>query len=427
MTSKNTCYVWKWLRGSTEPVPAGIIQIDESGEMSFRYGNKYLQRPDREPIYAEELPLVGEQLSAGDLGLKNFSSIRDAAPDAWGRRVIHSKLDLDLDQFLDEMTYMMNSSSDRIGSIDFQESATNYIPREEEQATLYELQSAAEIISSGKILPIELEKALLHGTAIGGARPKAMIVDGESKYIAKFSTAEDTYDIVKAEFVAMKLAALCNIDVAQVKLVHTAGKDALLVRRFDRVKAESDKWYRNAMISGLTVLQLDESIAHYSSYPELVEKMQILCKFFSKDARELYKRVVFNVMVGNTDDHARNHAFFVEGEQLLLTPAYDICPQSRTGGEAGHGMMIFQNSNKSTIENCLRAAPIFRVSSDDALDIIINQISTINDNFDGLCNEANLSLEGRRILWKRAILNNYIFSNNENLKEFVTYKLEHQR
>ncbi|WED21978.1 HipA domain-containing protein [Vibrio sp. JC009] len=423
MTSEQLCYVWKWLKGSTEPVPAGVISVNDDGEMSFRYGRKYLERKDKEPIYAEELPLVDETFFARDIELNNFSSIRDAAPDAWGRRVIHSKLEMDPNELLSEMTYMMNSSSDRIGSIDFQSSPTEFVPRGEEQATLEELQSAADIILSGNKLPVELDKALLHGTSLGGARPKAMIIDASTKYIAKFSASNDTYDIVKSEYIAMKLAKLCGINVAEVKLVHSAGKDALLVKRFDRTELEGKGWMRHSMISGLTVLGLDESLAHYCSYPELVEKMQRLCKFFSQDARELYKRVVFNVLVGNTDDHARNHAFFVDGEQLNLTPAYDICPQSRTGGEAGHGMIIVGNSNKSSIENCLKSAPTFHIKRDDAIEIISQQITVINGNFGLLCDEIDLSDAGRRLLWKRAILNDYIFYGNEDFKELVTFSL----
>ena len=424
MTSEQVCYVWKWLKNSTEPVPAGIININESREMSFRYGRKYLELENKEPIYAEELPLVDDTFFARDINLNNFSSIRDAAPDAWGRRVIHSKLDMDLDEVLNEVTYLMNSSSDRVGSIDFQSSPANYVARGEEQATLEELQSAADIISSGKKLPVELDKALLHGTSLGGARPKAMIIDGSSKYIAKFSASNDTYDIVKSEYVAMKLANLCNINVANVKLVQAAGKDVLLVKRFDRTKAEGKGWLRHSMVSGLTVLGLDESQARYCSYPELVEKMQVLCKSFSLDAKELYKRIVFNILVGNTDDHARNHAFFVDGEQLSLTPAYDICPQSRTGGEAGHGMVIVGNSNKSSIENALKAAPTFHVKRGDAIEIIRQQIKIINNHFEELCDEVDLSYAGQRMLWKRAIFNDYIFYGNEEFKKLVNYEPE---
>lgn len=210
MTSEQ-CYVWKWLKGETEPVVAGALLFAESGGMSFRYGQTYMARENKEPIYVEELPLLDSVMSASDLDLVNFSSIRDAAPDAWGRRVMNSKLNLDPNKPLTEFTYLMNSASDRIGSIDFQASPTEYIPRGGEETTLEDLQSAAEIISSGKNLPAELDKAMLHGTSLGGARPKAMLSDRTTKYIAKFSASNDTYDIVKSEYVAMKLAALIKI------------------------------------------------------------------------------------------------------------------------------------------------------------------------------------------------------------------------
>ncbi|AXN34612.1 MULTISPECIES: type II toxin-antitoxin system HipA family toxin [Vibrio] len=422
MTSEQ-CFVWKWLNGETEPVVAGALIFSESGEMSFRYGQSYLKRDNKEPIYVEELPLIESEIYARDLDLINFSSIRDAAPDAWGRRVINSKLNLDADEPLTEFTYLMNSASDRIGSIDFQASPIQYHERGEEEATLEVLQSAADIISSGKKLPAELDKAMLHGTSLGGARPKAMISADNIKYIAKFSASNDTYDIVKSEYVAMKLAALCGINVAKVELVHSAGKDALLVERFDRSPAGDGKWYRHSMISGLTVLGLDESNARYCAYPALVDKMQVQCKNFGDDALELYKRVVFNVLVGNTDDHARNHAFFVNGEKLELTPAYDVCPQSRTGGEASHGMIIVGNSNISSIENCKQAARVFHVDEETSLDIIGHQIKVINDNFESLCDAADLSELGRKMLWKRAILNDSIFYGSEEFLEIVSYEL----
>lgn len=422
MTSKQTCYVWKWLISHVDPIVAGVINVEENGEMSFRYGRSYLSRKDKEPIYDEELPLVDKTLFAKDLELRNFSSIRDAAPDAWGRRVIHSKLDISLEDELTEIMYLLNSSSDRIGSIDFQESAKTYIARGDEQATMRELQTASEMIAAGMKLPVELDKALLHGTSLGGARPKAMIVDGNFKYIAKFSASNDTYNIVKSEFISMKLARLCGINVSDVKIINTAGKDALLVKRFDRTASGND-WLRHSMISGLTVLGLDEGQAMYCTYPDLIAKMQILCKSFSEDAKELYRRIVFNVLIGNTDDHARNHAFFVVGKKLILTPAYDICPQSRTGGEARHGMYITNESNTSTITNCLNAAAIFHVEDIEAKQIVSEQITVINDNFELLCKEVELPYQSKKMLWRRAILNDYAFYGNDDLLRLRTYEL----
>jgi serine/threonine-protein kinase HipA len=151
--------------------------------------------------------------------------------------------------------------------------------------------------------------------------------------------------------------------------------------------------------------------------------MQSLCSSFKADSRELYSRVILNVLLGNTDDHARNHAFFVNGDKLEITPAYDICPQNRAGGKASHGMNITVESNLSSIDNCLRAAPIFQVSESEAIDIIKNHVRIINHNFESLCDEANLSYAGRQILWRRAFLNDYIFYEQESFKKLVTYEL----
>jgi serine/threonine-protein kinase HipA len=114
----------------------------------------------------------------------------------------------------------------------------------------------------------DLNAALLHGTSIGGARPKALIDAGDERYVAKFSSQGDIYSVVKAEFIAMKLAAAAGIDVAPVLLKRAGGKDVLLIRRFDREPSQQG-WHRRAMVSAPTMLGLDEMMARYASYEEL--------------------------------------------------------------------------------------------------------------------------------------------------------------
>jgi hypothetical protein len=109
----------------------------------------------------------------------------------------------------------------------------------------------------------ELAQALQHGTSIGGARPKALITDGERKYIAKFSSTTELYNVVKTAFIAMRLAALVGIEAAPVKLAHASGKDVLLVERFDRLSTPAG-WQRKAMLSSRTLLGLDEMMARYA-------------------------------------------------------------------------------------------------------------------------------------------------------------------
>ncbi|CAN0585884.1 unnamed protein product, partial [Laminaria digitata] len=210
---------------------------------------------------------------------------------------------------------------------------TRYVPRSVQAATLEELLTAAEKVERGIPLTPELDQALFHGSSLGGARPKAMIEEDEKKLIAKFSSSSDTYNVVKAEFIAMRLAAKAGLNVAPVRLAHVAGKDVLLVERFDRLHI-GDAWQRKAMVSALTIFGLDEMMARYASYADLTEVIRHRFSQPKDTLRELFGRLVFNILCGNTDDHARNHAAFWDGKSLHLTPAYDICPQSRTGNEA---------------------------------------------------------------------------------------------
>ena len=404
-------YVWIWLPRATGPVVAGRIARD--GErLIFNYGQNYLARNDRIPIYDPELPLRSGAI-APDAGLRMPACLRDAAPDAWGRRVILNRAfgrkgtDMDVDA-LDELTYLLESGSDRIGALDFQRSPSEYVPRAVEAATLEELLSAAWKVEKGEPLTPELDQALFHASSLGGARPKAMIQDGDTDMIAKFSSRTDTYNVVKAEYVAMRLAARAGLDVAPVRLVHAAGKDVLLVERFDRGRTK-DGWTRNAMVSALTLFGLDEMMARYASYEDLAEIIRH--RFTSPKAtlHELYGRLVFNILCGNTDDHARNHAGFWDGKNLTLTPAYDICPQSRSGNVASQAMLIVGDNRTSTLATALQAAPNFQLDEKAAKDIIARQIGTIRDAWDDICQEAALSEVERDLLGRRIFLNDYIF------------------
>ena len=406
-------YVWIWLPNEIEPVVAG--KLDTDGEdILFNYGKSYLERiSDNKPvisIYEPELPLKAGALPLLD-GLSMPGCIRDAAPDAWGRRVIINKMlglkgaSTDTSK-LDELTYLLESGTDRIGALDFQASPSEYIPRSSGNVPLAELLESAERVENGVPLTPELDLALYHGSAIGGARPKALVEDGNKKYVAKFSSGGDIYSVVKAEFIAMRLAALAGLNVAPVSLTTAANKDVLLIERFDR-KQTNKGWSRKAMVSALTLFGLDEMMARYASYEDFAEIIRHRFSDPKDTLRELFSRLVFNILCGNTDDHARNHAAFWNGEDLNLTPAYDICPQGRAGNEASQAMLISENNNLSQLKTCLDTAHNFLVSRDDALAIIETQISAIEENWDSVCNEAQLSQVDKKLLWGRQFLNPY--------------------
>jgi serine/threonine-protein kinase HipA len=412
-TMYSEAYVWVWLPDAAEPVVAGLL-TKQGAQLVFNYGRSYLARPDAISLYAPELPLQPGSISLIP-GLKMPSCLRDASPDAWGRRVlINRKLGMKgadtADIELDELTYLLESGSDRIGALDFQKSPTQYVPRQTQQPTLEELITAAEKVEQGVPLSPELDQALLHGTSLGGARPKALLDDGERKFIAKFSASNDLYSVVKAEFIAMRLARKVGLNVATVHLRAAMGKDVLLIERFDRIWHE-DHWRRRAMVSALTLFELDEMMAAYASYEKLAEIIRHRFANSTATLRELFSRIVFNILCGNTDDHARNHAAFWDGHQLALTPAYDICPQSRVGQQASQAMLIHDGDRSSQIATCIAAAPSFLLGTEDAIAIVNHQVSMIQKEWHSICNEASLSEVDRALFWRRQFLNPFTFLN----------------
>jgi serine/threonine-protein kinase HipA len=223
--------------------------------------------------------------------------------------------------------------------------------------------------------------------------------------------------VVKAEFVAMRLAALAGLNVAPVSLTAAMGKDVLLIERFDRVLSDSH-WQRKALVSALTMLSLDEMMGRYASYEDLAELVRHRFTDAKATLRELYARLVFNVLCGNTDDHARNHAAFWDGKMLQLTPAYDICPQPRTGNEASQAMLITDQDNLSRLSTCIDAAGQFLLSREEATQIAASLLGTIAAHWDAVCDEASLSPADKGYLWGRQFLNPFAF---EDLKDDAAY------
>jgi serine/threonine-protein kinase HipA len=404
-------YVWIWLPGAIEPVVAGLITREGQRHL-FNYGRSYLERESAIAIYDSELPLRRGAIPPPD-DLTLAGCLRDGAPDAWGRRVLINRIfaakgdAVDVDA-LDELTYLVESGSDRIGALDFQRSATTFDPRLGGAVGLDELLEVAERVEKGVPITPELERAVFQGASLGGARPKAAVETEHAKFIAKFSSSADVTNVVKAEFVAMRRAGRLGLNVASTKLERAGGKDVLLVHRFDRVKMRGG-WARKAIVSALTLLGLDEMMGRYASYQDLTEIIRARFTAPRKTLHELYGHLVFNVLCGNTDDHARNHAAFWDGESLTLTPAYDICPQNRAGREANQAMKIVGEKRASTLATCLEAAPQFLLAEKAASEIIEAQIVGVREHFKDVSEEATLSAVDRSVLWGRVFLNPYVF------------------
>ena len=194
-------------------------------------------------------------------------------------------------------------------------------------------------------------------------------------------------------------------------MVKLADKEVLLIERFDRAPT-GEGWSRKAMVSALTLLALDEMMARYASYETLAEIVRHRFTDPKRTLRELFSRLVFHILCGNTDDHARNHAAFWNGSELALTPAYDICPQGRTGNEASQAMQISGNNNLSQLKSCLETAHNFLLSEAEARSIFEELTAAIEQQWDTVCEEAGLSEVDKRLLWGRQFLNPYSMTSD---------------
>jgi serine/threonine-protein kinase HipA len=278
-------YVWVWLSGAVSPVVAGVVQsVDD--ELVFAYGRSYLRRPDAialqpDTAHGRGLPLV-EGPQRPPLGLDAHGVVRDAAPDSWGQQVIlrpHVGREAGDTAELSLLTYLLESGSNRIGALDVQGSSGLYVPRLT-HGSLDELVEAGDRLARGLPFSRELDDALTYGSSVGGARPKALLADGKRELIAKFSVSTDVFPWVQAEAIGMELARRCGVTTAPTQLTTSAGRDVLLVERFDRPGGGA----RRHVLSALSLLGLHELAARHATYTDLVDLIRLHFHGADRDA-----------------------------------------------------------------------------------------------------------------------------------------------
>ena len=402
-TSTSDIYVWTWLPGSSEPVPAGLLRR-RGDDLRFRYSDRYAARTEAISLYGPALPLQPGVWFEPQANLHMPGAIRDASPDNWGRRVIVNRTlgqEADGDTtLLDEGEYLLRSASNRLGAIDFQSRPDEYELRGE-AASLTELYDAAELVQAGTPLTPDLDDALLAGTAIGGARPKALLASEETEYIAKFSTSDDPIDVVGAEAAATFLASHAGIPTAEMTIVRSLGRKALLLKRFDRPGGGR----RHHVVSALTLLDAPETFLPYGSYPEILDALRTTTARPEGVSDQIFRRVAFNIAVSNTDDHLRNHAAFWDGRHLELTPAYDLSPASSRSERANQALAYSRSGRRdSNLGSLLSAAADYGLSRRAASAIVEEVRDAIHSHWDDAAEFAQLTTVDKQLLWRRQIL-----------------------
>lgn len=391
-TGQREAYVWLHLPDQPQPVVCGRVAMRRAGPDSiaeFTYGRSYRERDDAIALVPHGLPVdAGVQPSRRGL----HGVLRDAAPDAWGRRVLLHRLGLSdtrADAQLTEIDYLL-TGADRPGALHFQAHAEHFDPPQPPpRVSLDALAAGVLAVEHNQPLDDELLAALAHGTSIGGARPKALVEHSSSRYIVKFSSSGDVHPMIALEFAAMTLAGHCGLNAAATRFIQAGGRDAMLIERFDQSPGDSAATRRH-FFSALTALELDEMEARYAGYPLLADYLRRHAGDPVAECRTLFERMVFNILIGNTDDHARNHALFWNGREVSLTPAYDLCIWPRVGGGASQAMDVGRHGKRASIENALSQCERFGLAHDDALQRCRRLADCIGDHWSDACDQAGL-------------------------------------
>jgi len=404
MTSERICFVYIVPPGATEFVTAARFKIsqyhdDDQPIGEFVYGKSYLARSDAVELDPIELKLGTVHYETARIK-GYFGAIRDAMPDYWGRRVIQL---YERKSNLDDFDYLLCGPDDRAGALGFGLNVEPPAPRRQFNRTLdlARLQEIAEAILKEDLGEIEnlsdlgqVQELLLEGTSMGGARPKAVVEAENSLWIAKFSTPQDRWNQPRVEHALLKLATVCGLDVADSKLTSVAGKDVLLVRRFDREK--TDRGYRrHRMISALTLLKSDDSLTAREnwSYLLLADEIRRTSANPKADLQELFKRMCFNALVSNLDDHPRNHALLAKEKTWRLSPAYDLTPTPTIAQDARLlAMTCGAQGRLANRENLLSACHRFLLSEEEAQVIVDGMVKTVKQEWEGSMRRVGVSI-----------------------------------
>lgn len=388
------------------PVPAGLLTMTDEPRnkfATFAYGRRYLERPDRIPVDPVALPLheAGKSHSfRTEEGFAVFNGIRDAAPDGWGQYLMYKAMG---DRTPNEIDLILASGEHRVGCLAFgptPERPQRVTPWGEgdapgEHFTLEELAEATERAQHVEELDENLKQLLTAGSSLGGARPKAATEIGDQPWIAKFPARNDSFPECRVEYATMRLAGECGLDVPALDLKRVLERDIYLIERFDRV-THGNWMERRHFASGLTMLGAHESEVSRYSYADLAGALRQHGTQVRQDLHELFKRMVFNILVTNDDDHLRNHGFLHDGKAWRLSPLYDVVPKPQVGLERRLVLGVGPQGRNATLENALAGAAVFDLGKEEAEALVAEMRMIVAARWEPLFEEAGLSHADRR-------------------------------
>jgi len=370
-------YLW-FLANPAVPRYVGQLRLVDAGKgVSLQYGAAWLASGF--PL-SEDLLLVDIEQLPRWRGMA-VGAVDDARPDRWGERVIQY---VDRPARLSIMEYLFYAGDDRFGALGVSTSADAYVPRAQSPLPrLEQAQPLSEIVHkvSAKEPVNDIERKMLAaGGSFGGAKPKALIDIAGEQWVIKFFNNEPI-DVPLIEHASMTLAALAGITVAETRVVSLIGENALAVRRYDR-----DGAIRTHCISAGTALRAQtiagqEPELGYPSLAQLLRRAGVADDGLNLlDMQELFRRMVFNILIDNTDDHEKNHALKVVAPtrqgKYRLAPAYDVLPTN--SGQGYQEFIVGTAQRDSTLSNAMSQCELFGYTTVQAVAEVVRVIKVVD-------------------------------------------------
>ncbi|WP_169725752.1 type II toxin-antitoxin system HipA family toxin [Maridesulfovibrio bastinii] len=364
----------------------------------FDYGRRYLERRDAIPLDPVQLPLIKDHFQTEGL----FRVFHDASPDGWGSHL----LDIAAGEFgktpslFDYLTVL--DQKDRIGALAF--GPDLYGPKPHcpewrpktivgEHLDFEEMLSLVDEVLDDVVVKPQFRRFFIRGSSVGGAQPKAVVSYHGNPMIAKFSKELEHWPTCRIELAAMNLARMCGIRVPECEVIQIAGRDVFLIKRFDR----GENGERFHFLSAMTLTSADNM--EKGSYADIALAIRRygVQQFLKKDLEELFRRMVFNIMINNHDDHLKNHGFLydVETGGWRLSPAYDIVPQPQEfdTGKSYLKLSIGTQGRLATLNNALSQSENFGLKKEQAKEIIKFMGHIVLDNWEKENRRSGVPLE----------------------------------
>ena len=351
-------YLWLLTQPLRPALVGELTLVRATQGVSLRYTESWLRGGF--PL-SEDMPLIAQEFMPGEKGLA-AGAVDDARPDRWGERVIRF---IDKPARLSLLEFLYFAGDDRFGALGVSTSATEYLPRRlgplptlEDADRIHEL---IEKVMANEPVPQAEKRLISPGATMGGARPKALVNVAGEQWVIKFADGEPT-DTPLIEHASMTLAAKARIRVARTRAIRLTHGHAVAIQRFDRSKG-----LRLHSLSAAVALRASGERFGYPELAQLIRRRGVTTRDrHISHMRELFRRMVFNILIDNTDDHEKNHALIVtDANQYELSPAYDVLPSGQALGF--QQMRVGENQADSTLENALSMAQLFSLEPAAAL------------------------------------------------------------